>query len=436
MMAKRMKTTGSPAASSGQSPRDLLAPRALTEPDQPLRTVLAKSPTSHPFLYRKRLERIDPDLQAGDLARVLYGEGQILGYGLFNPRAEIAVRMLRWGEALPDADFWRDLLIRAVSLRRDLLRLPEVTDACRLIHAEADGLSGLVVDQYGETLSAEVYSLAMYQRVGAILEMLLEITGAKHWRVRVAPPAHGQEGFWAEPTDSPQAPAQVTIQEFGTRFRVDFAGGHKTGFFCDQRDNRRQLASFARDRSVLDLCCYTGGFAVQAAKLGQAREVTAVDLDEDPLRIAKQNANLNQVRVHFVQADVFSYMRDLVKNGRQYEVVILDPPKLIRSRHELEEGTRAHFDLNRLALQLVKPGGLLLTCSCSGLLNEEAFVKLLHSAAQKAVPQEAATDSENTTRPSGRRIQILGKSGAAADHPVVTNCLETEYLRSFWLRVT
>jgi 23S rRNA (cytosine1962-C5)-methyltransferase len=418
---------------SGQPTESPLAARPLdvTEGKQ-IPRVQVKSPTSHPFLYRKRMGDIAPGIRDGELVQVTHGSGTVLGYGFYNSKAEIAVRMLSLGPDPIDAAFWDALLSRAVNLRTNFLRLNEQTDTYRLIHAEGDGLSGLVVDRYGDTLSAEVYSLAMLQRVDAILERLAAACGTKHWRIRTAPQVHGQEGFvGGEPRMSAEAPDRVTVQEFGTRFRVEFAGGHKTGFFCDQRDNRRQLAAFCRDRSVLDVCCYTGGFAVQAKKLGQAREVTAVDLDEVPLEIAKDNANLNQVRVHYVHADAYAYMRDMIRNGRKYEVVILDPPKLIRNRLELEAGIRAHFDLNRLAMQLVEPGGLLLTCSCSGLLDEPTFLRLLHSAAQKAVPQGSEID---LSRP-GRTLQILAKTGASADHPVTATCPETEYLRAMWLRV-
>jgi 23S rRNA (cytosine1962-C5)-methyltransferase len=217
------------------------------------------------------------------------------------------------------------------------------------------------------------------------------------------------------------------VQEFGTRFRVKFDGGHKTGFFCDQRDNRRRLADFCRGQQVLDLCCYTGGFAVQAARLGQATHVTGVDLDHVPLTLARENANLNQVRVKFVQADAFAYMRDIINQGRQFDVVVLDPPKLIRTRAELEEGTRKHFALNRLAMQLVRPGGVLLSCSCAGLLQEAEFVSLLVAAARRANVEPG--------RGPGRELRFLAKCGAAPDHPVAGNCLETEYLKAVWMVV-
>ena len=398
----------------------LLRQRPLSPPpSEPLPAVFVKSLAWHPLVYRKRIARADPAARPGDLVAVYGDEQRLLGYGLYNSRSEIALRMLRFETEFPDDVFWDDRLAQAVALRRDLLGLGEVTDACRLIHAESDGLPGLVVDRFGDTLSAEAFSLGMFQRGQAILERLAAVCGTRHTLLRGSPQSESQEGFRAEPLASPDLPAQVTIAEYGTRFRVRFDEGHKTGFFCDQRENRHRLAQFCAGRSVLDLCCYTGGFAIQAKKLGAAAEVTGVDLDEHPIALARENANLNQVRVNFVQTDAFAYMRDMLRNERRYDVVVLDPPKLIRNRAELDEGTRRHFDLNRLALQLVQPGGLLLSCSCAGLLPESDFLRLIYSAA----------------RQTGRTLQLLAKSGAAADHPVAANCPETEYLKCAWCRV-
>jgi 23S rRNA (cytosine1962-C5)-methyltransferase len=408
-----------------------LVPESLAD----LPAVLVRTPTGHPFLYRKRIDRFDSAARPGDLVVVRLDRRTVLGYGIFNPRAEITVRMLRWGPDPPDDEFWTGQLVRAVSLRRDLLKLDSVTDACRLIHAEGDALSGIVVDQYGEVLSAEAFSLGMFQRGADLLARLAPLCGARSWFLRPAPASLHQEGFEAEPLQSAGAPMSVTIQEYGARFRVRFDGGHKTGFFCDQRENRRRLAAFCAGKSVLDLCCYTGGFAVQAKKLGNAAEVTGVELDEEPLRLARENANLNQARVNFVQSDAFAYLRDMLRNGRQFDVVVLDPPKLIRTRDELEEGRRKHFDLNRLAMQVVRPGGLLLSCSCSGLLDEGEFLKLLHSAARQAGPLlESSPDAKPRHAP--RTMQILDKTGAAADHPVASNCPEGEYLRAVWMRLS
>ncbi len=408
-------------------------PLAIATADS-LPSVVVRTATFHPLLYRKRIERCDP-ARPGDWVAV-YGPGEVLlGYGLHNPRSEVAVRMLFSADALPDESGWQRKLSTAVSLRRDLLKLDQTADAYRVVHAEADGLSGLVVDRYGDVLSAEAFSLGMYQRATAILDQLAPLCGTRHTIVRASPQFLSQEGYDPPPLLCDGLPKQITIHEYGTRFRVQFAGGHKTGFFCDQRENRRRLADFCAGRTVLDLCCYTGGFAVQAKKLGQAAEVTGVDLDEQPLQLARENANLNQVRVRFVQSDVFIYMREMLQQGRQYDIVVLDPPKLIRNRAELDEGTRKHFDLNRLAMRLVRPGGLFLSCCCSGLLQEADFLRLLCSASYQAGPLTEPATVERAARHASRPMQILARTGAAADHPVAAGIPESEYLKAVWMRL-
>jgi 23S rRNA (cytosine1962-C5)-methyltransferase len=424
-----------PAAPTGGGSHPSTARRSLAaDPAGPIPAVFLRSATWQTLIYRKRIDRCDP-ARPGDLVAVYGPDQALLGYGLYHPRGEIAVRMLFAGPELPDESRWREKLAAAVALRRDLLHLDDSTNAYRLVHAEADGLPGLVVDRYGEVLSAEVFNLGMYQRAEAILAELAPLCGTRHTLVRPSPQFLSQEGIEPPELASPELPEQVTIQEHGTRFRVRFQGGHKTGFFCDQRENRKRLAELARGRSVLDLCCYTGGFSVQAKRLGEAAEVTGVDLDEEPLRLARENANLNQVRVRFVQADAFLYMRDMLQQGRQYDVVVLDPPKLIRGRAEIGEGTKKHFDLNRLAMRLVRPGGLMLSCTCSGLLSEEEFFRLLRAASLQAGPLVAEATADRAARHAGRRFQILARSGAAADHPVAAEASQSEYLKAVWLRL-
>lgn len=406
----------------------------VPDPRAPIPTAVVKTQGAFPLIYRKRVADVVGKAQPGDWVLVQTEEGRVLGYGLWNPRSEVAVRLLKHGEELPDESFVDARLDRAVSLRRDVLQLDTVTDAYRVIHAESDGFSGLVVDRLGDVLSAECFSLGWFQRAPALLERLQARLGTKHTLVRASPQFLSQEGYEPAPIQSDGLPAQVTIEEHGVRFRVRFEGSHKTGFFCDQRDNRLQIARWCAGKSVLDLCCYTGGFAVSAKKLGKAAEVTAVDLDEEPLAVAKDNANLNQVRIGCVQADAFTYMRDRILHGVRYDVVVLDPPKLIRSRLEIEEGTRKHFDLNRLAMRLVKPGGLLLSCSCAGLLPEAEFMKLLLSAARQA-GAERAPDAEGRVLHDARRMQILARTGAAADHPVASDFPESEYLKAVFMRL-
>ncbi len=396
-------------------------PNRSLEAESDLPIVAIRSNGLHPFVYRKMT--IGPTGRArprdGDLVRVVDRDGLPLGFGLWNARSQINVRMLAPGIEPPGEEFWRSRIARAIALRHDMLGLPAITNAYRLIHAEADGLSGLIVDKFDDVLSVEIFSLGMYQRIGPILNLLLEMTGTKHFRVHVDERIAMAEDFPGRPVASPKLPPRVTIEENGVRFRVQFEGSHKTGFFCDQRENRKRVSEFTPGKSVLDVCCYTGGFGVYALKRGEAREVTCVDLDEKAIATARDNANANQVRANLVHSDAFGYLRQMGVNGKEFGVVVLDPPKLIPGRLDIASGKRKYFDMNVLALNVVEPGGLLLTCSCSGLLPPEEFVILLRAAARRA----------------GRSVQVLATTGAASDHPVGLEALEGAYLKAVWLRV-
>ena len=209
-----------------------------------------------------------------------------------------------------------------------------------------------------------------------------------------------------------QPPAPSVIAEHGAQFRVNFATGHKTGFFCDQRDNRRVVASMAAGKSVLDLCCYTGGFAVHAAKAG-AKKVVGVDLDEDALETAKRNAKLNKVAVEWKHGDIFDVLRAMPRPS-EFDLVILDPAKLARNKLELGKARRAYYDMNRLAFGVVAKGGVLVTCSCSGLVPEEEFLEIVREAARSAE----------------REFRVFRIAGAAPDHPVSTLYPEGRYLKA------
>ncbi len=359
----------------------------------------------HPFVYRKMIDRPRgprPATRDGDLVRVVDRDGRPLGFGLWNaPVADQPADALARRRAARRSVLGRERIDRAIALRRDVLGIDREATAYRVLHAEADGLTGLIVDRFDDVLSAEIFSLGMYQRIGPILAMLAERLGTRHLRVNVDERIALAEDFPGRPVASPKLPPRVTIEENGVRFRVQFEGSHKTGFFCDQRDNRRELAKFCNDRSVLDACCYTGGFGITALKRGGAGEVTCVDLDEKAIAIARDNANLNGVRPTLVHADAFPYLRQMGVNGREFGAVVLDPPKLIPGRLDISSGKRKYFDLNVLALNVVEPGGLLLTCSCSGLLPPEEFLILLRAAARKA----------------GRSVQVLGDDRARRAGP-------------------
>ncbi len=397
-----------------------LPDRPLEPPDN-LPVVAIRAAGHHPFVYRKMVIGPVGGLRPsdGDLVRVIDRDNLPVGFGLWNGRSQISLRLLAQGIHAPGPEFWKGRIERAVALRREMLGLDRVTNAYRVLHAEGDGLSGLIVDRFDDVLSAELFSLGMYQRIGPILSLVADSLGTKHVRVHVNERIALAEDFSGRPLTSPLSPPRVTIHEHGVRYRVQFEGGHKTGFFCDQRDNRRDLAAFCAGRSVLDTCCYTGGFGLNALIRGEASEVTLVDLDEKAIALARENANANQVRPGFVHADAFGYMRQMGLNGRRYGVVVLDPPKLIPGRLDIAAGKRKYFDLNVLAMNLVEPGGLLLTCSCSGLLSRDEFVILLRAAARKA----------------GRSAQLLAATGASADHPVGLDALEGAYLKAIWLRM-
>lgn len=391
-------------------------------PPEVLPTIAIRSAGLHPFVYKKMVIGPvgAPRPVEGDLVRVVDRDHLHLGYALWNSRSQIALRILSREEAPPPEAFWEERLDAAITLRHDLLRLSDETNAYRVLHAEGDGLSGLIVDRFGDVLSAEVFSLGIYQRLRPILQRLSARLGTAHFRAIVDERIALAEDFPGAPVVSPDLPSRVTIRENDVRYRVQFEGSHKTGFFCDQRENRRRLAAFCRPESrVLDLCCYTGGFGLNARIHGGALDVTCVDLDEKALAIARENANLNQVRLSFVHADAFGYARQMRTNGNTYSVVVLDPPKLIPGRLDIATGKRKYFDLNTLAMQLVEPGGVLVTCSCSGLLPPEEFLTLLRAAARRA----------------GRTAQVLAVSGASPDHPVRLDALEGAYLKAVWLRM-
>lgn len=381
--------------------------------------VRLRSASTQTFIYDRMIKEADPAAQPGDVVRVFDRHGALFGHALYNPKSRIALRMLNWDATPVDEAYWRDAVTRAAWLRSRTLRLDAATNAYRVIHAEGDELSGLIVDRYGDVLSVEVFSRGMWDRLGVLLPLLHEATGAAHHRVEIDERVLKLEGFTAAPQYSPELPKSVNITENGVRFRVDFATGHKTGFFCDQRENRVRLAGLAHGANVLDVCCYTGGFGIYAKVRGEANEVTCVDLDEHAVEAARKNANLNQARVTTVHADAFSYVRQMHTNGRQFGVVVVDPPKLVFGKNDEGEGRKKYHDINKLAAMVVQPGGVLLTCSCSGAVDRDEFARLAIGAVRQA----------------GRTCRILDYTGAGPDHPISPRCAESAYLKALWLYV-
>jgi len=377
------------------------------------------------------LGEVSRDAKPGDLVTVYDKFGERLGAGLYNPRAKMPLRVVTHTAEPVGEEYFEAALRRAVALRRGMFKLDEVTDAYRVVNSDGDGVSGLTIDRYGDTLFCDVYSLGVFQRLPKWLPLLHELCGTKRQIVHVEHEIASVEGIktgrWAEGRASspnePSTPGKARISEHGVKFEVDFAEGHKTGFFCDQRDNRKRFGELVKGARVLDLCSYTGGFSINAA-LGGAGEITAVDLDETAIAQGRRNANLNQVspnKLKWVQADAFAYARQMQKNGEQFDAVLCDPPKFVMTRDPAfaAEGMRKYADLNTIAASLVKPGGLFVTCSCSGLVSLEDFETCVIKGVHRL----------------NRRLQIFDRTGPGIDHPVMSNCLESRYLKVLWARV-
>ena len=372
--------------------------------------------SSHPWIFQRLVDKPAQRPKPGSIVDVIGVEGEWIGRGFYNGHSRIAVRILETHPDVPvDAGWFSRKIAEAVSLRRDVLKLDEVSDAWRVVHSEGDGISGLVVDRYGDLLVVEFFSAGAFRHREWIYEALTEQFPGCRFHSFADEHVQKQESFDYRGS-VPADPSIIT--EYGVRFRADPAGAHKTGFFADQRENREWLSRQVEGKRMLDLCCNTGGFGVYAAARG-ASEVVGVDIDEDVIEIAKGNARLNDVRIRFVQADIFPWLRDAANAGDTYDVVVLDPAKMTRDRDQVIPALKKYLDMNKLALGVVKPGGLFATFSCTGLVSEEQFLDMLRRAAFYA----------------NRTIQVLKVAGAGADHPFLAHVQESRYLKAVFCRV-
>ena len=386
---------------------------------RPPQVRLRGGPPGHPLVYEKRVGHIDRGAASGDVVEVATKEGRPIGYAFLHRRSVVALRMLSRDPARPPDDAWlAGRLAEAAALRRDVLRLGEVTNAWRVVHAEGDGLSGLVIDRYGPVAVVSLFSLGWALRCEAIERALRQVLEVEHVVFRVDARTAEQEGIDL-PEPAPLPP--VEVHEHGVLVEVHPTGGHKTGYFLDQRDNRRFVAGLARDRRVFDGMTYSGGFALAAAQAG-AREVVAMDLDEEAVAVARSNARRNGLDIDVRHGDVFHALRALLEGpvGARPEVLVLDPPKWAKARNGLAAAVARYRDLNRLGLAVLPVGGVLVTHSCSGLVSEEEFLQMLTDAARDA----------------GVEAQVLRIAGASPDHPIDLRAPEGRYLKSVALART
>ena len=376
----------------------------------------------HPWVFANSIERIEGEPIAGEEVEVVSHEGVFIARGLLNPFSGIRVRLYRWDGGPLDEDFWRGRLADAVRLRVRLGLLSSPRSACRLVFSESDGLSGLTVDRYAGTLVAQFTSLALFGRRAALLGLLAaEVEHEGIW-LKTESGIAGREGL--PPVGEvaagtvPEGPIQV--EENGLLFAVDVRSGQKTGFYIDQRENRRTVASYAAGRDVLDVFCHGGAFALNALRLGSAKSALGIDSSAPSIGSARANAEANGVAAEFETGDAFETLERFEAEGRRFGLVVVDPPKFARTGDAVEDALKRYLRLNRAAVGVLEPDGLLATCSCSGHVDRQLFAQMLGQVAEL----------------SGRPIQILEQRGQAADHPVSASCLETDYLKCFICRVS
>jgi 23S rRNA (cytosine1962-C5)-methyltransferase len=376
----------------------------------------------HPWVYPGAIDRIDGEPADGAVVDLVSSAGNFVARGLYNSRSKIRVRLFTWNpDQSLDSEFFRQRIQAAVRLRYETLGLGGPGGACRLIFSEADGLPGLVVDQYDRWLTVQFTSLGLAQRMESIADILTDIVHPDGIYLRTERGIGALEGLTL--SDGPirgQLPAEpIAIDDQGIRILVNLAEGQKTGFYLDQRDNRVAAARFARGQRVLDAFCYSGGFGLHAAKAGAA-SVLCVDGSEAALGLARKNADVNGLaNITFAKSDVFEKLDELVAAGETFGVVVLDPPKFARSGGAIDEALRGYRRLQTQGVKLLSPGGILVICCCSGLISRENLFDLLGqvSADQK------------------RAIQILETRGPSPDHPVSATCPETSYLKCLICRV-
>lgn len=380
----------------------------------------------HPWIFSGAIKR-DDAATSGEVVQVIAEDGRYLATALFSGTSQIAARIVSFDERQTiDESFWHQRIANAISHRQALHAgsqpSDQQTNAWRLIHGESDGLPGLVADRYDDCVVMQLSTAGIDPHRDMLAAMLRELTGAACIYERSDVDVRKLEGLEARnglalgtPPNNP-----MFILEQGVRIEVDVVAGHKTGFYLDQRDNRALTRRLARNREVLNCFCYSGTMSV-SAMLGGARSVMSIDSSAHALDAGRRNAMHNRcdvAQMEWIEADVFAYLRRLRDQGKSFDLIVLDPPKLAPTSHHVEKAARAYKDINLLGLKLLRPGGLLMTYSCSGGVSAELFQKIVAGAAVDA----------------GADAQILQRLSAGIDHPVSIHFPEGEYLKGLLLR--
>lgn len=387
----------------------------------------------HPWGFSGAIERISHPATDGDLVRVVDSRGRFIAYAGYNSRSQTALRLLEWDvDRVPGDEWWSERVRESVARRSHLLSPQDgtETDACRLVHAEADYLPGVVCDYYAGFISIQITTAVAEVRKALLLDALIAACATEHLPLLGIYERGDLDVRKIEGLDSASGtrwgkspPEGLTIQESGLQFGCSIVSGQKSGFYCDQRNNRLRVESYSRDRNVLDAFCYSGAFGVHALRSG-ARTVHFVDSSADAVVEAEKSVELNRHRgsaagVTFDVANVFEFLRAIEAGTYPYDYIILDPPKLAMSAAHLSDALRAYKDLNMWAIRALPVEGLLATFSCSGRVSREDFRRAVAWAANDA----------------GREVHILETLGQPEDHPVRLSFPESEYLKGYLLRV-
>lgn len=377
----------------------------------------------HPWIFSGAISRVEGNPANGDVVDVWNSKARFVGRGIYNDKSQIQVRLLTWNpNDSIDEDFWRRRIRRALAGRQALFESPD-TDAFRLVYSEADGVPGFIADQYGAWLVVQFLSLAVERYRQTILDILVDLVAPQGIYDRSEGESREKEGLVSVtgPVWGEVPPDLIEITENGHTFLVDIKLGQKTGFYLDQRENRQKASKYFFNKEILNAFAYTGAFSVYAAYAG-AKRIMNIDSSERALQIAERNIRRNGFGERediYAVADVFEIMRAYRDNNWKFDVVILDPPKFAHSKRQVDKATQGYKDINLLALKLLKPGGVLISFSCSGAISSDLFQKVLFGAAVDA----------------GRHVQIIERLSQSADHPVLLTFPESEYLKGLVCRV-
>jgi len=377
----------------------------------------------HPWVFSGAIEKVKGKPANGDIVRLLNAKEEFMAYGFYNDQSRVALRLLEWDENIEVNEQWfRDKVAAAVGSRTSLLADGK-TNTCRLIFSESDYLPGLIVDKYAGHLAVQVLTTGIQKAMPVIideLQRLLQPESIFDKSDAASREYEGLETLNTALTDS-HPPERVEVRENEIVYNINIASGQKSGFYCDQRDNRRIVASYAKGKKVLDCFSYSGGFTLNCLKAG-ASDVTAVDSSVPALETLKENIILNGFesrKVNIIPSDVNKQLRKFKDEEETFDIIVLDPPKYAPSRSSLDRASRAYKDLNRLAMLLLNKGGLLATFSCSGAMDMETFKQVLAWAALDA----------------GKQVQFIHQFCQPEDHPVRASFPEGEYLKGLLCRV-